>query len=177
LQPGNLVIAPAAGSSTDYGDVAIGASVTRSFTLTNPAAEASGPLTITTDNSQFAVDPGDCAAGDLVDGSSCTFSVAMTPTDSLIAAANVSAQSPGAGRASIAIAGRGRQKAALAATGNRDLGRAYIGLAAPENEFASTTPAIWRPVLSSWRTTTRPSSWSAPTRATASSSLARPAAP
>jgi hypothetical protein len=141
LVPGSLVIAPAAGSSTEFGDVAIGASSIRSFTLTNPGAVPSGPLTITTDNNQFDVALGDCAAGDLVDGSSCTFSVTLTPTDSFAAAANVSVQSPGAGGAGIAIAGRGRQKAALAATGNRDLGRAYVGqagLTAPENRFRPT---------------------------------------
>jgi hypothetical protein len=141
LVPGSLVITPAAGSSTEFGDVAIGASSIRSFTLTNPGAVPSGPLTITTDNNQFDVALGDCAASDLVDGSSCTFSVTLTPTDSFAAAANVSVQSPGAGRAGIAIAGRGRQKAALAATGNRDLGRAYVGqagLTAPENEFTWT---------------------------------------
>lgn len=141
LVPGSLVIAPAAGSSADFGDVAIGTSSTQSFTLTNPGAVASGPLTITTDDNRFAVALGDCATADLVDGSSCTFDVSLTPTDSLAAAANVSVQSPGGGRAGIAVTGRGRQNAALSATGNRDLGRANIGqaaLTAPENEFSWT---------------------------------------
>jgi hypothetical protein len=141
LVPGSLVIIPAVGGSADFGDVAIGTSSTRSFTITNPGAVPSGPLTIATDNNQFAVALGDCATADLVDGSSCTFDVSLAPTDSLSAAANVSVQSPGGGRAGIAVTGRGRQKAALSATGNRDLGRANIGqaaLTAPENEFTWT---------------------------------------
>ena len=141
LVPGSLRVAAAPGSSADFGDVAIGASISRSFTVTNPGAVSSGSLTISTDNNRFAVALGDCVAGDLVNGSSCTFSVTMTPVDSLAAAANVSVQSPGAGRAGIAISGRGRQKPLLSATGNRDLGRANIGQAAltvPENEFPWT---------------------------------------
>jgi hypothetical protein len=141
LVPGSLVLAAAEGSSTGFGDVAIGTSLSRSFTLTNPGAVSSGPLTITTDDNQFAVELGACAGGGLIDGSSCTFSVVFTPTTSLAAAANVSVQSPGAGRAGIELSGRGRAKATLAATGNRDMGRANIGQDAPtvpENEFTWT---------------------------------------
>lgn len=141
LVPGSLVLAPAEGSSTEFGDVAVGASLSRSFTLTNPGAVSSGPLTISTDDNQFGVELGACAAGELIDGSRCTFSIVFTPTAPLAAAANVSVQSPGAGRAGIELSGRGRSKAALAATGNRDMGRSNIGQAAPtvpENEFTWT---------------------------------------
>ena len=144
LVPGSLVLAAAPGSSPAFGDVEIGKAVSKSFTLTNPGAEPSGALTITTDDNQFKAALGDCNQGDpagLVDGASCTFSVAFTPTGSQAAAANVSVQSPGAGRAGIALSGRGRTKAAVAGAGTRDFGRAVIGAAAltvPENQFAWT---------------------------------------
>jgi hypothetical protein len=141
LVPGSLVLAAAAGSSAEFGDVALGSSSRRSFTLTNPGAVPSGSLTITTDDKRFEVEPGDCTGGGpggLVDGASCSFGIAFTPDDSLVAAASVTVQSPGAGRAGLELSGRGRKPAALSATGNRDMGRANIGqmaLTVPENEL------------------------------------------
>ncbi|MEO8178016.1 MAG: choice-of-anchor D domain-containing protein [Deltaproteobacteria bacterium] len=131
LTPGSLVLPAASDGSADFGDVPIGTTVNRSFMLSNPGNVASGRLTLSTDDSHFLVDPGDCNEGapeGLVDGSSCTFRVAFTPSGSDSAVANVSVQSSGAGRAGLEIRGRGRSSALLtAATGNRDLGRANIG--------------------------------------------------
>jgi hypothetical protein len=129
LTPGSLVLAVENGTS-DFGDVPLGTTVSRSFTLSNPGNEASGLLTITTDDSRFLVGLGDCNQGapeGLVDGSSCTFTVAFAPDGSEPAVASISVQSSGAGRAGLAIRGRGRSPAALRATGTRDLGRANIG--------------------------------------------------
>jgi hypothetical protein len=129
LTPGSLVLA-AAGGGADFGDVPLGTTVNRSFTLSNPGDLASGRLTISSDDSHFLVNLGDCNQGPqegLVDGSGCTFSVAFTPDSSDPLVANLSVQSPGAGRAGLQIRGRGRSRAVLAATGNRDLGRANIG--------------------------------------------------
>lgn len=129
LTPGSLVVAPADGND-DFGDVPIGTTVTRSFSISNPGNVASGPLTITSDENHFVIGTGDCNQGPpegLVDGSSCSVNVAFTPTDSEVAVANLSVQSSGAGRAGLEIRGRGRSAPALAATGNRDLGRANIG--------------------------------------------------
>lgn len=144
LAPGSLVVAAANGSGPDYGDVQIGTTVSRQFTLTNPGDVPSGLVTITTDDNRFTADPGNCNQGQsdgLVDGSSCTFSVAFTPDDSTQVAANISIQSPGAGRAGLEIRGRGRRAALLTAVGNRDLGRANIGqdaLTQSSNEFTWT---------------------------------------
>jgi hypothetical protein len=142
LVPGSLTLAAAPGSSAEFGDVAIGSTASRSFTLSNPGAVASGRLTITTDNNQFEAAPGDCNQGDpagLVDGASCTFSVAFAPANSQAVVANVSVQSPGAGRAGLQISGRGRTAATLTASAaQKDLGRAILGrdeLTGPENEF------------------------------------------
>jgi hypothetical protein len=141
LTPGSLVLAPVNGS-TDFGDVPLGMSVSRSFTLSNPGNVASGQLTISSDDTHFLISPGDCNQGTpegLVDGSSCTFSVAFTPDGSAPVEGNVSVQSPGAGRSGIAIRGRGRSLAALTATGTRDLGRANIGRqATAANQFTWT---------------------------------------
>lgn len=142
LTPGSLTLAAAPGGSAEFGDVAIGTTASRSFTLSNPGSVPSGTLTITTDNNQFEATPGDCNQGDpagLVDTTSCTFSVIFTPASSQAVVANVSVQSPGAGRAGLQISGRGRTKATLTASAaNKDLGRAILGqdaLTVPENEF------------------------------------------
>jgi hypothetical protein len=138
--PGSLVLS-AAGAG-DFGDVPIGTTTSRAIVLTNPGQIPSGRVTIVSDSNRFAVDAGDCNQGDpagLVDGASCTFNVRFTPNDNLAQAANLTVQSPGAGLAGMQLSGRGRQPAALSATGNRDLGRAYIGQAAQAaNEFTWT---------------------------------------
>jgi hypothetical protein len=141
LTPGSLVLASATGSA-DFGDVSLGNTARRSFTLTNPGNVASGRLTITTDDNHFLVSPGDCNQGapeGLVDGSSCTFSVSFTPNTSDAVLASISVQSTGAGRAGLQLSGRGRSPAVLAATGNRDLGRANIGrMTTAANQFTWT---------------------------------------
>jgi Abnormal spindle-like microcephaly-assoc'd, ASPM-SPD-2-Hydin len=141
LTPGSLELAAAV--SPDFGDVPLGTTLNRSFTLRNPGNVASGLLTITTDNNHFRVSPGDCNQGapeGLVDGSSCTFSVGFTPDGSDPVVGNITVQSSGAGRAGREIRGRGRSPARLRAdTGSRDLGRANIGRQpSAANQFAWT---------------------------------------
>jgi hypothetical protein len=140
--PGTLVLT--AVESAAFGEVPIGTSTTRSFVLDNPGEIPSGRLTISSDNNRFEIDLGDCDPEDpegLQAGASCTFGVRFTPGDNLPQAANLTVQSPGAGRAGISVSGLGRQPASLSATGNRDLGRAYVGqdtLTVPQNEFTWT---------------------------------------
>jgi hypothetical protein len=142
LVPGSLVLT--ASDSAAFGDVPIGTSATRQFILSNPGTAPSGRLTISSDNNRFEVDLGDCNQADaagLVEGASCTSSVTFTPNDDLPQMANLTVQSPGAGRAGLQISGRGRLSASLLATGNRDLGRANVGqdaLTQPQNEFTWT---------------------------------------
>lgn len=140
--PGSLVLSAA--DSGAFGDVPTGTTTSRSFVLANPGQIPSGSVTISSDNPRFATDLGDCNQGDpagLVDGTTCTFNVRFTPDDNLPQAANLSVQSPGAGRAGLQLSGRGRQPALLSATGNRDLGRGNVGQDAirePQNEFTWT---------------------------------------
>lgn len=144
ITPGSLVLAAAQGSSSDFGDVAVGNSATSSFTLTHPGSTPSGRLTIRTDDSRFEAQEGDCNQGDsagLVDGTSCSFSVRFSPDTALEVVTSLSVQSAAAGQTGIELRGRGRSAATLTATGNRDLGRANLGqatLTQPENEFTWT---------------------------------------
>jgi hypothetical protein len=143
LEAGRLVLAPAAGESLDFGDVAVGSSATQSFTLTNPGGGASGALSVRTDDSQFSVQANACAQAildGLGDGESCSFDVSFTPTTSAAATARLSAESTGSGETGVALTGRGRLPATLAATTTeRDLGRANIGQpSGSSNQFTWT---------------------------------------
>ncbi|HWO08719.1 MAG TPA: choice-of-anchor D domain-containing protein, partial [Polyangiaceae bacterium] len=111
LEPGSLALAAAPGSSAAFGDVARGATVEKSFTVSNGGGVASGRLTITTTSNQFVPDQGNCnppGSSGLVDGSSCTFAVRFTPTSANPVTATLNIDSPGAGAASLALSGRGR---------------------------------------------------------------------
>jgi hypothetical protein len=142
IVPGSLVLAPAEGGSTDFGDVAIGASGSSFFTLTNPGGEPAGALTLRSDNAAFAVSPGDCNEGDpagLIDGAACTFEVTFTPTDRKPAAGRLLALSGALGEVNVQLRGRGRGPAKLEATLTRDLGQANLGVdPGPLNQFTWT---------------------------------------
>jgi hypothetical protein len=143
LEPGRLVLAAGQGGAPDFGDVAVGGSVTRSFSVTNPGGGASGALSVRTDDSQFVVLADACSmtgASGLADGESCVFDVTFTPTTNSATEARLSVQSAGGGETGIALNGRGRLPAALAATTTeRDLGRANLGQpSAPSNGFTWT---------------------------------------
>jgi hypothetical protein len=143
LEPGRLLLAPAEGQSTDFGDVAVGSSATRSFSVTNPGGGASGVLSLGVDDSQFSVPASACAeagADGLGDGESCVFDVSFTPTTNVASEARLAVQSPGTGETGLTLLGRGRLAAALAATTTeRDLGRANIGEPSGEaNQFTWT---------------------------------------
>jgi HYDIN/CFA65/VesB family protein len=141
-EPGRLVLAAADTGGEDFGDVAVGGNLARSFTVTNPGGVASGPLTIRTDDSQFVVDLGACgqAAAGLAESESCAFAVSFTPTTNAQTEARLSVLSPAAGETGLAVKGRGRSPGLLAATTTeRDLGRANIGeLGGPANELTWT---------------------------------------
>jgi len=132
ILPGSLELAPVAEDGTDFGDVALGGWVMRSFTLTNPGGEPSGPLTLRTDNAAFAVSPRECGAlepGGLVDDASCTFDVTFTPTHATAAVARLLATSAALGEVSLELRGRGRAPARLDAVTLHDFGMLPVGVA------------------------------------------------
>jgi len=142
VAPGSLVLAPAQEGGADFGDVAIGATNTRSFTLTNPGNQPSGPVTIRADDTAFAVQPDNCSpAGSpgIVDGASCTFDVVFTPADPAPVSGRLLVLSAALGEVSLELRGRGRAPAALEATATRDLGQANVGQdPGPLNQFTWT---------------------------------------
>lgn len=114
IEPGSLVLEAAAGSSAEFGDVAVNAPVSRAFTLTNPGGEASGPLTISTNDNHFAVVSGSCGTGlGISNGESCSFDIVFTPDSSQRVTASLSVESISAGNASLSLSGRGRNPATL----------------------------------------------------------------
>jgi HYDIN/CFA65/VesB family protein len=141
-EPGRLVLAAEAEGGEDFGDVAIGSNLARSFTLSNPGDVSSGVLTLRTDDSQFVVDAGGCGqlAAGLGSGESCAFQVSFAPTSNELTETRLAVLSPVAGETGIAVKGRGRSPAALqATTTERDLGRANLGEpSGPANEFTWT---------------------------------------
>jgi hypothetical protein len=116
IEPGSLVLQPAAGSSANFGDVAINTTVTRQFLLTNPGGEPSGRITVSTNDARFSPNTGDCnpvGSSGLTDGSSCTFSVSFTPNSSETLGASLNVSSVGAGDTTLPLTGRGRNPARL----------------------------------------------------------------
>jgi hypothetical protein len=115
IEPGSLVLEAATGSSADFGDVAVNVPVSRTFTLTNPGGEPSGPLTISTNDNHFAIESGSCGAGiGISNGENCSFDIVFTPDSSQRVTASLSVESTSAGNASLSLSGRGRNPATLA---------------------------------------------------------------
>ena len=140
---GTLVLAPAAGQSPDFGEVALQTSKTVQFTLSNPGTAPTGRLSITASSPLFSIDPGDCNASGqgLASGAGCGFSVSYTPQAAEAVTATLSIQSPGAGGAALSLSGQGRSPASVVAEGNRDFGTASIGSQTatdPRNDFTWT---------------------------------------
>jgi hypothetical protein len=141
IEPGSLVLEPAPGSSGNFGDVAINASATRQFSLTNPGGEPSGRLSISANDARFGVSAGDCstlAAAGLVDGESCTISVTFTPNSSEAISASLTVSSPGAGSTALPLAGRGRNPARLAGSNDFNFGTILRGESAAARVWTVT---------------------------------------
>jgi hypothetical protein len=83
---GTLRIAPAAGSTGDFGALLVGASASQIFTLSNPSQQPSGPLAIAVFDDYTLVAPAsesDCQPGitSLAGDQSCTIAVTLTPSN------------------------------------------------------------------------------------------------
>jgi hypothetical protein len=130
IVPGSLTLAPVANGGADFGDVALGSSVMRSFTLKNPGGEPSGPVTLRTDDPAFAVSPracGELEPSGLVDDASCTFDVTFNPRNATAAVARLLATSSALGEVRLELRGRGRAPARLEATTKHDFGMLRVG--------------------------------------------------
>jgi hypothetical protein len=130
IVPGSLQLAPVATGGADFGDVAVGTPLMRSFTLMNPGGEPSGPVTLRTDDAAFVVSPRECAALEptgLVDAASCTFDVTFTPRNAMAVAARLLAVSGTLGEVGLELRGRGRAPARLEATTKHDFGMLVVG--------------------------------------------------
>jgi hypothetical protein len=141
IEPGNLVLEPAPGSSGNFGDVAINASVTRQFSVSNPGGEPSGRISISTNDARFGASGGNCSASGgagLVDGQSCTFNVTFTPNSAGPLSASLTVSSPGAGSTALPLTGRGRNSARLTGSNDFNFGAVLRGESALARSWTLT---------------------------------------
>jgi hypothetical protein len=135
VQPGSLVLAPAANNSGQFGDVGVDVERIQTFTVTNPGGVASGPLAITVVNndtsasfSRVAPAGNDCNdRSSLINGESCTVRVRFFPRTNLSFGATLRASSPAAGIQNLSLGGRGVRAAVLNRSESRDFGSRAIG--------------------------------------------------
>lgn len=113
LQPGSLVLVPAADGSADFADVLVGQSRAQAYTLQNPGAQPSGAIVSISGGNDFEPLPPsqstDCQAGvtSLVNGESCTISVSFAPTQRARRQASLTVESPLTGVVALPLIGRG----------------------------------------------------------------------
>jgi hypothetical protein len=108
-----LTLAPAAGSSADFGNVLLGASNTQTFVVRNVGTgQTSSRITLSVSGTVFAILApvgSDCVSGSsrLAPNSTCTVRVRFTPTTAGAAAATLMARALTGGTATRALTGTG----------------------------------------------------------------------
>jgi hypothetical protein len=115
LTPAALTFAPATGSSTAFGNVPTGSSVTETFIVTNTGQQATMQVAVTlspagTGFGLVAPGTGDCVSGvtALSGGASCTVRVSFTPTGTGAATASVAvAAQPATAPPALTLTGTG----------------------------------------------------------------------
>jgi hypothetical protein len=113
LQPGSLVLVPAADGNADFSDVLVGQSRVQTFALQNPGAQPSGAIVAISGGNDFEPLPPsqstDCQVGltSLVNGESCTISVGFQPTQRARRQASLTVESPLTGIVALPLSGRG----------------------------------------------------------------------
>jgi len=131
-----LALAPAAGSSTSFGNVLVGAAVTQSFVLTNTGQQATGAVAVTLTTaatSGFALVPpvtGDCpsTAAPLAGGASCTIHVKFTAPGAGLQMASLGASAAvGGTAASLSLSGTGQRPASLTGMTSNNFGTLVVG--------------------------------------------------
>ncbi len=112
LESGSLVLGASVPGEEDFGDVLLQQSVTRVFQVSNPGAQPSGVLSLTTSGSfdlSDAPEAGDCIDGSttLVTGESCSVRLSFKPTLRQVEAGALTVSSALAGASALAVTGRG----------------------------------------------------------------------
>jgi len=135
LVAGPLTLAPAAGSSGDFGGVLLAASSTQVFQISNPTAQPSGALTFVVTEGQFQLLPpaaGDCQPGatTLVNGETCQVRVAFTPTRRGAVDASLLVTAEGLGSTALSVSGLGLSPAVFDAPATVDFGGVVTGATA-----------------------------------------------
>jgi hypothetical protein len=138
LEPGSIVVAPAAGALDDFGGVLLGEAREQAFEVTNPGTQPSGPLTLTasSDFSILTTAPvaGECLAGQtsLVNGESCSVRVSFAPTQRGVLTGLLTIGSSLAGGTSRPLTGTGVTPATLEVSVEElNFGRIVTGSSAP----------------------------------------------
>ncbi len=138
LGPAVLTLAPAAGSSANFGSQNIGQSTPEDFTLTNSGQLASSAISLTLTvlgGSGFSIagpSLGDCASGvtTLAPGASCNIEVRFTPTSTGGAAATLGASASMGAMASLLLSATGTIAPSFTPSSTAvDLGNVPIGTA------------------------------------------------
>jgi HYDIN/CFA65/VesB family protein len=132
LESGPLTLAPAAGSSKDFGGVVLGSSSDAQFDVSNPTADPSGPLSFAVNDAQFVLlagAAGDCQPGSttLADGQTCRLRVSFAPTRRGTADASLVVTSGNLRSTSLPVVGVGMAAGSLGAPEVVDFGAVTIG--------------------------------------------------
>ena len=132
LDAGPLIVAPAAGSSGDFGGVVLGASRDAFFDVSNPLPDDSGSLGIVLNEAQFQLLPpaaGECQVGltTLANGQSCRIHVGFNPTRRGATDALLVVTSPNLGSTALSLAGTGQLASVLGAPEVVDFGNVVVG--------------------------------------------------
>jgi hypothetical protein len=146
LESGPLTLAPAAGSSRDFGGVVVGSSLEAHFDVSNSTLEASGALTFAVNEPQFELLPpaaGDCEPGvtSLVDGQICRIRVGFTPARRGPVDASLLVTSANLRSTSLPLAGVGRQIQTLVAPDSVEFGEVTVGSAEADSAPRPTSVA------------------------------------
>ena len=132
LVAGPLTLAPAAGSSADFGSVLVAGSYEQAFEISNPTSQPSGPLTFVATEAQFQVLPaaaGDCQPGEttLANGESCRVRLVYRPTRRGAVDGSLVVTAESLGSSSLPLAGFGLSPAAIDAPDALEFGAVVIG--------------------------------------------------
>jgi hypothetical protein len=138
VEPGDLLISAADGSSTSFGSVLLGANIEQTFRVTNPGDVPTGLITFTLNSSEFSLvapSGNDCVAGstNLMGRADCDIRVRFAPTQRQPRNGTLTVSSESLGSKSMNVSGIGLAPAQLEAPGSADFGRIAQGSASTQS--------------------------------------------